>query len=47
VSSDVAQHAAWIEEMVAMGFDAVYLHHVGQDQRRFIDVFGRQVIPAL
>jgi probable non-F420 flavinoid oxidoreductase len=47
VSSDVGQHAAWIEEMVALGFDAVYLHHVGQDQRRFIDVFGRQVLPAL
>ena len=47
VSSDVAQHVAWIEEMVALGFDAVYLHHVGQDQRRFIDVFGRQVLPAL
>jgi coenzyme F420-dependent glucose-6-phosphate dehydrogenase len=33
--------------MVALGLDAVYLHHVGQDQRRFIDVFGRQVLPAL
>jgi probable non-F420 flavinoid oxidoreductase len=47
VSSDVAQHVAWIEDMVGLGFDAVYLHHVGQDQRRFIDVFGRHVLPAL
>jgi alkanesulfonate monooxygenase SsuD/methylene tetrahydromethanopterin reductase-like flavin-dependent oxidoreductase (luciferase family) len=47
VSSDVAQHVAWIEDMVGLGFDAVYLHHVGQHQRRFIDVFGRHVLPAL
>jgi hypothetical protein len=33
--------------MVGWGFDAVYLHHVGQHQRRFIDVFGRHVLPAL
>ena len=47
VSSDVGRHVAWIEEFVALGFDAVYLHHVGQDQRRFIDAFGEHVLPAL
>jgi hypothetical protein len=47
VSSDVGRHVAWIAELVALGFDAVYLHHVGQDQRRFIDVFGEHVLPAL
>jgi G6PDH family F420-dependent oxidoreductase len=47
VSSDLARHVAWIERLVALGFDAVYLHHVGQEQRRFIDVFGNHVLPAL
>jgi probable non-F420 flavinoid oxidoreductase len=47
VSSDLHRHIAWIEEMVALGFDAVYLHHVGQEQRRFIDAFGEHVLPAL
>jgi probable non-F420 flavinoid oxidoreductase len=47
VSSDLARHVAWIEELVALGFDAVYLHHVGQEQRRFIDAFGEHVLPAL
>ena len=47
VSSDVGRHVAWIEEFIGLGFDAVYLHHVGQDQRRFIDVFGEHVLPAL
>ena len=47
VSSDLARHVAWIEEMLTLGFDAVYLHHVGQEQRRFIDAFGEHVLPAL
>ena len=47
VSADLARHVAWIEELAALGFDAVYLHHVGQEQRRFIDAFGEHVLPAL
>jgi probable non-F420 flavinoid oxidoreductase len=47
VSSDLGQHVAWIQELAALGFDAVYLHHVGRSQRRFIDAFGEHVLPAL
>jgi probable non-F420 flavinoid oxidoreductase len=47
VSSDLGQHVAWIQELAALGFDAVYLHHVGREQRRFIDAFGEHVLPAL
>ena len=47
VSSDLARHVAWIQELAALGFDAVYLHHVGREQRRFIDAFGEHVLPAL
>jgi probable non-F420 flavinoid oxidoreductase len=47
VSSDPARHAAWINDAVALGFDEVYLHHVGQEQREFIDVFGNRVLPEL
>jgi hypothetical protein len=47
VSSDLGQHTAWIQELAALGFDAVYLHHVGQEQRRFIDGFGEHVLPSL
>ena len=47
VSSDLGQHVAWIQELAALGFDAVYLHHVGRNQRRFIDAFGEHVLPAL
>lgn len=47
VSSDLAQHAEWLHEYAELGFDAIYLHHVGQDQRAFIDAFGEHVLPRL
>ncbi|HZI96593.1 MAG TPA: TIGR03885 family FMN-dependent LLM class oxidoreductase [Actinomycetales bacterium] len=47
VSSDLARHAAWIAELVDIGFDEVYLHHVGQEQEAFIDAFGSHVLPQL
>jgi len=47
VSADPGQHAAWIAEYVDLGFDEVYLHHVGQEQREWLDVFGAKVLPQL
>jgi probable non-F420 flavinoid oxidoreductase len=47
ISSDPQQHAAWIAERADLGFDAVYLHHVGKEQQEFIDVFGTKVLPQL
>jgi probable non-F420 flavinoid oxidoreductase len=47
VSSDLGRHAGWIAELAELGFDAVYLHHVGREQQRFIEAFGEHVLPAL
>jgi probable non-F420 flavinoid oxidoreductase len=47
ISSDLAQHAEWINEYAELGFEAIYLHHVGQEQRPFIDAFGEHVLPRL
>ena len=47
ISADPAQHAAWIAEYVELGFDEVYLHHVGQEQREWLEVFGDKVLPQL
>jgi probable non-F420 flavinoid oxidoreductase len=47
VSSDAKQHAAWIAERAELGFDSVYLHHVGKEQDEFLDVFGTDVLPQL
>jgi probable non-F420 flavinoid oxidoreductase len=47
VSSDLQQHVAWIDEAAALGFDEINLHHVGRDQRPFVEAFGEHVLPAL
>jgi hypothetical protein len=47
ISSDPGRHGAWLEEDRSLGFDAVYVHQVGTEQERFIDVFGEQVLAHL
>jgi len=47
ISSDPGRHAAWLQEYADLGFDAIYLHHVGREQREFVDVFGSKVLPRL
>ena len=47
VSADLARHTAWLEELAALGFDEINLHHVGQDPSAFINAFGEHVLPRL
>jgi coenzyme F420-dependent glucose-6-phosphate dehydrogenase len=47
ISADPGWHAARIAELVDLGFDEIYLHQVGRNQRAFIDAFGERVLPAL
>jgi alkanesulfonate monooxygenase SsuD/methylene tetrahydromethanopterin reductase-like flavin-dependent oxidoreductase (luciferase family) len=47
ISADPARHAAWLQEYADLGFDEIMLHHVGQEQDEFIDVFGAKVLPQL
>jgi hypothetical protein len=47
VSADLGQHAAWLAEYAGLGFEEIYLHHVGQEQRGFLDAFGEHVLPQL
>jgi len=47
VSADVDQHVVWLREYAEIGFDHIYLHHVGEDQAEFVRVFGERVIPAV
>jgi probable non-F420 flavinoid oxidoreductase len=47
VSADPKRHLGWLRECVDVGVDDIYLHHVGQDQRGFLDVFGAEVLPEL
>jgi probable non-F420 flavinoid oxidoreductase len=47
VSSDTGRHAQWLHDLASIGFDEVYLHHVGQDQQAFLETFGERVLPQL
>jgi len=47
ISDDPNEHAARLTELADLGFDEIYLHHVGKTQDRFIDVFGEKVLPQL
>ena len=47
ISSDAARHVEVLCELAELGFDEIYLHHVGREQERFIDAFGERVLPEL
>jgi alkanesulfonate monooxygenase SsuD/methylene tetrahydromethanopterin reductase-like flavin-dependent oxidoreductase (luciferase family) len=47
ISADPDAHRQEIQRFLDAGFDRIYLHNVGRNQREWIDVFGRDVLPAL
>lgn len=47
ISSDLDAHRANIQRHLDLGFDRIYLHNAGRDQREFLRVFGADVLPAL
>jgi G6PDH family F420-dependent oxidoreductase len=47
ISADPDEHRAYIQRFADLGFDRIYLHNVGRNQREWIDVFGRDVLPKL
>jgi coenzyme F420-dependent glucose-6-phosphate dehydrogenase len=47
VSSDPAEHVEQIETYIDMGFRNLVFHAPGHDQQRFLDLYGRQILPVL
>jgi coenzyme F420-dependent glucose-6-phosphate dehydrogenase len=47
VSEHPDVHRAHIQRYLDLGFDRVYLHNAGRNQREWIDQFARDVLPAL
>jgi G6PDH family F420-dependent oxidoreductase len=47
ISEDPDVHRAELQRFVDLGFDRIYLHNVGRNQREWIDVFSRDVLPKL
>ncbi|NKE56672.1 TIGR03885 family FMN-dependent LLM class oxidoreductase [Lentzea sp. PSKA42] len=47
VSADLKWHAEQLHQYASMGFEEIYLHHVGQDLMPFVDAFGEHVLPEV
>ncbi|GAB7053095.1 glucose-6-phosphate dehydrogenase (coenzyme-F420) [Catenuloplanes indicus] len=47
VSTDPDEHVAKIQEYIDMGFKHLVFHGPGPDQSRFIDVYGKEILPRL
>jgi len=47
ISEDPDVHRAHIQRYADLGFDRIYLHNVGRNQREWIDVFARDVLPKV
>ncbi|OZV73179.1 LLM class F420-dependent oxidoreductase [Micromonospora echinospora] len=47
ISADLGRHTGWLEEYLDLGFDRIFLHHVGQELDPFVDAFGTEVLPKL
>lgn len=47
VSSDLAQHAAWLAGFAELGFSEIAVHHVGREQEAFVNAYGEHVLPQL
>jgi G6PDH family F420-dependent oxidoreductase len=47
ISSDPDAHRADIQRYFDLGFDRIYLHNVGRNQREWLEVFGTEVLPKL
>ena len=47
ISADLDRHVDWLRRDVERGFDGLFLHEVGPEQERFVEVFGREVLPRL
>jgi probable non-F420 flavinoid oxidoreductase len=47
ISADPGRHLAWLHEILDVGVDELFIHQVPRDQARFIDTFGKDVLPDL
>ena len=47
ISHDLGWHRDRLGELADLGFDGLWLHHVGREQRRFLEAFATHVVPAL
>ena len=37
----------WLQRIAELGVDTIFLHHVGKEQRRFVETFAERVLPEV
>ena len=47
ISADLGRHAEYLAGLVDLGFEQIYLHYVGREQRPFVEAFAGSVLPQL
>ena len=47
ISSDLEAHRREIQKYANLGFDRIYLHNTGRNQKEWIEAFGREVLPGI
>ena len=47
ISEDPDEHRKAIQKFADLGFDRIYLHNVGVEQKEWIETFGADVLPGL
>jgi probable non-F420 flavinoid oxidoreductase len=47
ISNDLDRHIEWLQKCIDLGFDVINVHNVNRDQERFIEAYGKHVLPAL
>lgn len=47
ISSRPEDHVAFARQYIELGFDELYFHCPGPDQRAFLEGYGRDVLPRL
>lgn len=47
ISADLGRHADYLASLVELGFEQIYLHHVGREQGPFVEAFAATVLPQL
>ena len=47
IADDLQEHLDHIQHYIDLGFTEIYIHNVGRNQADFIQVYGREIAPAL
>ena len=47
VSDDPDEHIEQLRPYLDLGFNHLVFHHPGNDQRRFLDLYGQQILPRI